>query len=56
MKEDEIVNIALANLKKNTGITGNWDVCGQKELDGKLDLIIDNQPVKFNIEIKQELR
>ena len=56
MNEDEIVNIALQNLNKNAGITGNWNNHAQNELDGKLDLIINNRPIKFNIEIKQELR
>ncbi|MEO8853353.1 MAG: type IV toxin-antitoxin system AbiEi family antitoxin [Ginsengibacter sp.] len=56
MTEDEIVDIALENLKKNAGIPGNWDNHGERELDGKLELIIDHLPVKFNTEIKQELR
>lgn len=56
MTEVEIVDIALENLKKNAGITGNWNNHGEKGLDGRLELIIDHLPVKFNTEIKQELR
>lgn len=29
----EIVDIALENLQKNTGISGRWEEYGQKELD-----------------------
>ena len=56
MNEDEIVDIALENLKKNAGITGNWNNHGEREIGGKLELIIDHLPVKFNTEIKQKLR
>jgi hypothetical protein len=56
MREYEIVDMALENLQKNAGITGNWEEYGQKELDGQIQLVIENQPLKFNAEIKQELR
>jgi hypothetical protein len=56
MKAGEIINIALANLKKNTGITGYWVDYDQKGIDGKLELTINHLPIKFNTEIKQELR
>jgi len=32
----EIVDIALENLQKNTGISGRWEEYGQKELDGQI--------------------
>lgn len=48
--------MALENLQKNAGITGDWEEYGQKELDGQIKLVIENQPLKFNAEIKQELR
>ena len=56
MREYEIVDMALENLQKNAGITGNWEEYGQKELDGKIKLVVENKPLKFNAEIKQELR
>ena len=54
--EVEKVNIALENLNKTAGITGTLNNHGLKQIDGNLELIIDNLPVKFNAEIKQELR
>jgi hypothetical protein len=56
MTEFEIVHIALENLKKHAGITGKWDEYGPTELDGQVAMIIENHPMKFNTEIKQELR
>ena len=56
MREYEIVDMALENLQKNAGITGNWEEYGLNELDGQIELFVENQPLKFNIEIKQELR
>ncbi|MBS1632614.1 MAG: hypothetical protein JST10_08580, partial [Bacteroidetes bacterium] len=55
-REYKIIDIALENLQKNAGITGDWEEYGQKELDGQIKLVIENQPLKFNAEIKQELR
>lgn len=48
--------MALENLQKNAGITGNWEEHGHKELDGQLKLAVENQHLEFNAEIKQELR
>jgi len=56
MREYEIVDMALENLQKNAGITGNWEEYGLNELDGHIELFVQNQPLKFNTEIKQELR
>ena len=56
MRENQIVHIALENLLKNVGITGKWEDIGPKELDGQMEIIFDNRHVKFNTEIKQELR
>jgi hypothetical protein len=54
--EAQIVELALENLQKNAGITGVWKPIGIKELDGKLELKLNNKNVKFNTEIKKELR
>ena len=56
MGEYEIIHIALENLQKNVGITGSWAEHGVKELDGKMELMVDNTTLKFNVEIKKELR
>lgn len=56
MTEKELVHIALENLKKNAGINGKWVNHGPKEFDGQIQLTVENHPIKFNTEIKQELR
>ena len=55
-RETEIVDIALESLKKETKIVGEWAPEGLKELDGKLTLIVGNERLDFNTEIKTELR
>lgn len=56
MTTHRIVHIALENLQKNVGITGNWVEHGITELDGKVEFFAENNNLKFNVEIKQELR
>ena len=56
MTEHELVHIALENLQKNVGINGKWVNNGPKELDGQIELTVENHTLKFNTEIKQELR
>ena len=56
MKEHHIVHKALENLNNNAGIIGKWVENGDKELDGTIDLMIENKQLKFQVEIKQELR
>lgn len=56
MKDYLIVTKALENLHKNVGINGYWNEDGLKELDGTVELKIENENLKFNVEIKQELR
>ncbi len=56
MRETEIIHIALENLQTNAGITGKWEDFGPQEIDGQIELIVEGQPVKFNAEVKQELR
>lgn len=51
-----IVDIALENLYKTTGIQGHWKTVGLKEMDGKMDFHLENQKLKFNVEVKKELR
>ncbi|PIQ48400.1 MAG: hypothetical protein COW03_10260 [Cytophagales bacterium CG12_big_fil_rev_8_21_14_0_65_40_12] len=52
--EKEIIHIALANLRHNTGIEGFWKETGL--LDGRLDLTINGLQYHFMVEIKQEVR
>jgi hypothetical protein len=54
--ELEIVNTALENLKKITGITCNWVAIAQKNIDGKLKFKIYNKEITFWVEEKKELR
>ena len=54
--ETQIVELALENLQKNTGITGVWKPIARKEIDGKVELKLNNKTVKINAEIKKELR
>jgi hypothetical protein len=56
MKGTEIVQIAIENLRKTADVDGNWENQTNNELDGVLTLIIDNEKVAFNTEIKKELR
>jgi len=56
MNENEIVHFALENLLKYSQINGKWETSNLKELDGKITLFIDNQRIKYNVEIKNELR
>ncbi len=56
MTEQEIIHLALENLQKQTGITGRWEPAVQKQLDGKVFLDIENRNIKYNVEIKKELR
>jgi hypothetical protein len=57
MDENKIVSLALESLYNDTGIEGKWqDYNDQKDLDGKVDLIIDQQHLNFNIDVKKELR
>ncbi len=56
MNEQEIIHLALENLQKNTRIQGKWEAFDNPEPDGQLILEIDNQPLRYNVEIKNELR
>ncbi len=56
MTEYEIINIAIENLQKTTGISSSWNNNGEPNFDGEIEIMIDNQLVGFNVEIKQELR
>lgn len=54
--EAQIAALALENLQKNAGITGNWKETAAKELDGKVELKLNNKTIRFNAEVKRELR
>jgi hypothetical protein len=55
MTELEIVNVALENLAK-AGIKGVLKKGAPKELDGEVDLLINDQHCRQFIEVKRELR
>lgn len=52
--EQEIVQIALENLKQLTGILATWKNTGP--LDGKLDITVNGQMHTFMTEVKREVR
>jgi hypothetical protein len=54
-KEEKIVNMALENLALK-GIKGTLRKGVLKELDGEIDLLIDNQLCRLFIEVKREIR
>jgi hypothetical protein len=56
MNEQEIINLALENLQKNAQIQGKWEAFDHREPDGQLVLDIDNQHIRYYVEIKNELR
>jgi len=56
MKQDEIIQTAIENLQKNVGIIAQWKKNGEKQLDGRMTIKVADQMLKFNAEIKQELR
>jgi hypothetical protein len=56
MTDEEIISQALANVEKLDVIKGRWDINGPKELDGCLNLTINNTVFNLNAEVKKELR
>lgn len=56
MTEEQIIRKALQNLRKETDIEGNWVKGTNRELDGQLTLALNGDRLRFNIEIKTELR
>jgi len=57
MTDLEIIHLALENLPKDVPIKGKWKAAAQdKDIDGEIVLTVDNKPIKYFIEIKNELR
>lgn len=56
MKEDEIIQLAIENLQKNSGIIANWLEENNSKGDGQVTIKIEEQILRFTAEIKQELR
>jgi len=56
MTAQEVIYLALENLQRNTQIQGKWEQLAQKDLDGKLILTIDDQTMRYYVEVKKELR
>lgn len=50
-----IVNLALENLA-NSGIEGMFEDIGVPDLDGELELLIDQYQYQFGVEVKREIR
>ena len=56
MKETEVIHIAIENLRNTVQMEGLWNNKTHLPLDGKLTLIIDDEKIEFNTEIKKQLR
>lgn len=56
MTDQEIIYTAFENLQKNAHIEAVWEGFTQKELDGQAIFHINNQQLKYYVEIKNELR
>lgn len=56
MNEREVVNTALDNLKKNTGIVGIVRDYYDKKVDGELELVFKNKRHFFPVVVKKEVR
>ena len=56
MDEQEVVNTALENLEKNTGLVGIFRDYHDKMTDGELELVFKNKRHFFLVEVKKELR
>jgi len=56
MQQEEIVHTALENLQAHALIKGNWKRPASAETDGKIEFIIENQKLTFDIIIKKELQ
>lgn len=56
MTEEQIAHEALENLNQTTQIEGSWTDKGVESLDGTLELRVGNETLRFNVEIKNELR
>jgi len=56
MERVEIVNTALDNLQKNTGLTGIFRNHHDKTIDGEVNLIFKNKDHIFLVEVKKEVQ
>ncbi|WPR73075.1 type IV toxin-antitoxin system AbiEi family antitoxin [Flavobacterium sp. NG2] len=59
MNEIDILNNAIHNLEKNIPINWDWktlDYKEQKEIDGELAIIVNNQKVTLFVEIKKDVK
>lgn len=56
MNKQEIIYLALDTLQQHAQIQGKWEAFDNRDLDGQIILDIDNQPVRYYVEIKNELR
>lgn len=54
--EEKIVNTALDNLRKYTGIEGNFTLTRENRLDGKVDFQLPKGKEVFVAEVKREVR
>ncbi|MEB2776334.1 type IV toxin-antitoxin system AbiEi family antitoxin [Algoriphagus sp. D3-2-R+10] len=56
MEEREIIETALANLNRTLTVQGHWDELSHRELDANITLYLPESPIKFEAEVKYEIR
>jgi len=56
MKEHEILQIAIENLQRNSGIIANWIKRNDQRVDGKITFRAEGLKLTFHASIKHELR
>jgi hypothetical protein len=56
MKENNIIEIAIENLWNNYFLEATWKPMYNKQIDGVLDIFINNLAIEFKVQVKQELR
>lgn len=56
MKEQQLLQLAIENLKQLTGLTVMWTDCVDNQCDGVLEMIINQQRIVLFANIKQEIR
>lgn len=56
MVKNDLIHLALENLKKNVRITTRWKEQGIDGIDGLLDINLENKRIKLKALVKSELR
>lgn len=52
--DEDIVQLALNNLNKETGIVGRWTE--RRDIDGEVKLVVNDKTLHYFVEVKREVR